>query len=244
MSVLVLRLAAPLQSWGVESRFLRRSTEEGPSKSGLIGLLAAAQGRRRTDPIEDLLTLRMAARLDQPGTLLRDFHTAHHPENGPMPLSERFYWAGAVFTAYLDGDRALLEGLAAHLQNPTFPLYLGRRSCVPTGQLVLGLWPDEEVPQVMGEVVWQAPRHVLQRETSEFVSLKVQADVGLFPGEPATRQMRDVPLSFDPTRRAYGLRPVVETRVRTRNPVASTNPVRVPDEQEDPYFSTVQEAAR
>ena len=43
--VLVLRLAGPLQSWGSSSRFTRRSTEAFPTKSGIVGLLAAAQGR-------------------------------------------------------------------------------------------------------------------------------------------------------------------------------------------------------
>ena len=56
MTVLLLRLAGPLQSWGVKSRFTVRATELAPTKSGIIGMLAAAVGRRRTDPIEDLLS--------------------------------------------------------------------------------------------------------------------------------------------------------------------------------------------
>ena len=54
MTVLLLRLAGPMQAWGVKSRFTVRSTELAPTKSGVIGMLAAATGRRRTDPIEDL----------------------------------------------------------------------------------------------------------------------------------------------------------------------------------------------
>lgn len=96
-SVLVLRLAGPMQSWGSSSRFTRRSTEAFPTKSALVGLLAAAQGRRRSDPIEDLAELRFAVRVDQPGQLLRDFHTAHRVirrclcptvSTGKTPLSE------------------------------------------------------------------------------------------------------------------------------------------------------------
>ncbi|MFW0768389.1 type I-E CRISPR-associated protein Cas5/CasD, partial [Trabulsiella odontotermitis] len=60
MTALLLRLAGPLQSWGTSSRFSRRGTDRVPSKSGVVGLLAAAQGRRRTDPLEELLGLRMA----------------------------------------------------------------------------------------------------------------------------------------------------------------------------------------
>jgi len=51
-----------MQSWGVESRFVRRTTSPHPSKSGVIGLLAAAQGRRRTDPVEDLLQVSFGVR--------------------------------------------------------------------------------------------------------------------------------------------------------------------------------------
>ncbi len=63
---LVLRLAGPMQSWGGRSQFNRRDTLTEPTKSGLIGLLAAAQGRRRQDSIEDLLGLTFGVRTDQP----------------------------------------------------------------------------------------------------------------------------------------------------------------------------------
>ena len=46
MSTLLLRLAAPLQAWGINSKFDIRKTEREPSKSGVVGLLAAALGRK------------------------------------------------------------------------------------------------------------------------------------------------------------------------------------------------------
>lgn len=76
MSVLVLRLAAPLQSWGTQSRFSIRDTAREPSKSGVIGLIAAAIGRPRDGEIDDLMALRMSVRIDRDGTLQRDYHTA------------------------------------------------------------------------------------------------------------------------------------------------------------------------
>lgn len=45
MSTLLLWLEAPLQSWGVDSRFGRRDTLPFPSRSGILGLLCAASGR-------------------------------------------------------------------------------------------------------------------------------------------------------------------------------------------------------
>ena len=47
MATLLLRLAAPLQAWGADSKFEPRKTAREPTKSGVIGLLAAALGLRR-----------------------------------------------------------------------------------------------------------------------------------------------------------------------------------------------------
>ena len=47
MATLLLRLAAPLQAWGSDSKFETRKTNREPTKSGVIGLLAAALGLRR-----------------------------------------------------------------------------------------------------------------------------------------------------------------------------------------------------
>ena len=50
MSVLLMRLAGPMQSWGTQSRFGHRDTGTEPSKSGVIGLLCAALGWPRDQP--------------------------------------------------------------------------------------------------------------------------------------------------------------------------------------------------
>lgn len=46
-----------MQSWGTTSRYKQRATDAMPTKSGVLGLIASAQGRRRTDPLEDLADL-------------------------------------------------------------------------------------------------------------------------------------------------------------------------------------------
>ena len=60
MATLLLRLAAPLQAWGADSKFETRKTGREPTKSGVIGLLAAALGLRR-DESEALTRLDRAA---------------------------------------------------------------------------------------------------------------------------------------------------------------------------------------
>ncbi len=76
MATLLLRCVAPLQAWDTQSRFGVRTTGREPSKSGIVGLLCAALGRPRWQPIDDLAALKMAVRVDKEGHVLRDFHTA------------------------------------------------------------------------------------------------------------------------------------------------------------------------
>lgn len=175
-AVLVLRLAAPLQSWGGPSRYNRRDTRPEPTKSGVLGLLAAAEGRPREASLTDLLGLRLGVRIDQPGTLLRDYHTVSDHRGLPLPaakvdakgtqkktgpakytgVTQRYYLQDAVFTAALRGPASLLEQLDHAVRHPVFPLSLGRRSCPPTGPVSLGLHPDADLPQALKDVPWQA----------------------------------------------------------------------------------------
>src|SRR5947209_8529378 len=139
MSVLLMRLAGPMQSWGTRSRFGQRDTGLEPSRSGVVGLLCAALGRPREAPLDDFVPLTMAVRVDREGRLMRDYHTAQHVLRADTTkgtqdtvLSERFYLADADFLVGLAGDRAFLDRLAAALREPVWPLFLGRKSFVPS----------------------------------------------------------------------------------------------------------------
>lgn len=146
MPTLLLRLAGPMQSWGTTSRFDQRDTGKEPSKSGVLGLLAAALGidRENWDDLEPLVRLIMGVRHDRPGVLKRDFQTAGCAANEYMiradgslskdgVTSQRHYLADAVFLVGLEGpDLSLLESVHVALQNPTWPLALGRKSYVPS----------------------------------------------------------------------------------------------------------------
>lgn len=141
MPTLLLRLAGPMQSWGTTSRFDQRDTGKEPSKSGVIGLLAAALGidREEWNPeLQALAALTMGVRHDRPGVLKRDYQTAQHIISADRSkvhetaVTTRDYLADAVFLVGLEGpDRSLLERAHAALQNPVWPLALGRKSYVP-----------------------------------------------------------------------------------------------------------------
>lgn len=223
MSVLLLRLAGPLQSWGDASRFVRRHTADAPTKSGVLGLLAAARGFRRTDPIEELLQLRFGVRTDQPGRLVRDFQTAQRWDTGTsMPLSYRYYLADAVFVAAIEGDDELIRGLDDALRAPTFPLYLGRRSCPPAGKLRLGVRAGP-LPKLLRDMEWQASEWY-RRSRGKQVDLDILVDADLDPTAP-THSSRDNPVSFDPSRRDYQWRSVARSApVRMDNPGGRAEP--------------------
>ena len=225
MTVLLLRIAGPLQAWGVRSRFTVRSTELAPTRSGIIGMVAAAVGRRRTDPIEDLLALRFGVRKDQPGRVIRDFHTARTLDGKEsMPLSNRYYLADAVFLAGIEGDRPLLEGIDEALQHPAFPLYLGRRSCPPTPPVSLGLREATLLDALRAEP-WLASPWFRKQQHSHVFDAELLLDQEVVPAEErgAARGSRDVPVSFDPRRRDYDFRQVERLMVQVGVPKADAH---------------------
>ncbi len=73
MHSLLLKFKAPLQAWGAESRYKTRASNPEPTKSGVIGLLAAAQGRARQQPLADLAALSFAVRVDYPRSAAAGF---------------------------------------------------------------------------------------------------------------------------------------------------------------------------
>lgn len=218
MTALVLRLAAPLQSWGTSSRFVRRNTDRAPSKSGIVGLLAAAQGRRRTDPIEDLVGLRIGVRIDQPGQVERDFQTARTVDGSQaMPLSYRFYLADAVFLVAVEGEPNMLAGLQEALRRPAYPLYLGRRSCPPAGRVEYGL-RDTDVAGVLAGEPWLASPRVQDALGEPTIDLDIVSDQPINPRGAIREVVQDEPLTFDPQRREHSWRTVYREPIQIPNP--------------------------
>lgn len=146
MPTLLLRLMGPMQSWGTTSRFDQRDTGNEPSKSGVIGLLAAAMGidRKNWTDLEPLARLSMGVRHDRPGVPKKDYQTAGCATTDTIikadgtqakdgVVSQRFYLADAAFLVGIEGDdRTLLEKAHAYLKNPVWPLALGRKSYLPS----------------------------------------------------------------------------------------------------------------
>ena len=211
MSVLLLRLAGPMQSWGTRSRFSNRDTGLEPSRSGVVGLLCAALGIPRDD-IErlkdfDLKKLKMAVRVDREGRLMRDYHTAQEvrrADTSKKPqetvLSERYYLADADFLVGLEGEEPFLRELEAALIAPVWQLCLGRKAFVPGLPICEGV-VGGELRQSLSQHPW---RKRWRFEKAPAKPLRYVFEVEYGRGEPR----QDVPLSFVSRDRHFAVRHV------------------------------------
>jgi CRISPR system Cascade subunit CasD len=151
MPTLLLRLMGPMQSWGTTSRFDQRDTGKEPSKSGVVGLLAAALGidRENWTDLEPLTRLSMGVRHDRPGVISQDYQTAGCAKTDTIikadgtpskdgVVSHRFYLADASFLVGLEcKEISPLERIHAALRDPVWPLALGRKSYVASESIFM-----------------------------------------------------------------------------------------------------------
>lgn len=218
MKHLALFLRAPLQSWGVSGKFGERPTMSFPSKSGVLGMLAAATGIDRSDDVwlERAAKMRFAVRAYRTGPRLSDYHTvgggydsklprekrcipakAEDGKPGNTALTRREYLQDTVFGVVFSGDDdQLLEQIANGVRDPVWGIWLGRKSCIPTEPIFAGFEDTEGA-------AWERLKKRsdrLTRRDAKFVSV-----VECEPGR-ADDVIPDVPLSF--TRRTYGVRAV------------------------------------
>jgi CRISPR system Cascade subunit CasD len=143
MKTVLLRLEGPLQSWGYDSNFDTRATGLFPTKSGIIGMICAALGIDREENVSEISKLRVGVRIDRPGQLLWDFQTADTGEgdNGKYHyIFRKEYLADASFLAGVEVvDDIAAAVLKDALLNPWYPLYLGRKNCVPAKPVFAGI---------------------------------------------------------------------------------------------------------
>ncbi|MDP8243565.1 MAG: type I-E CRISPR-associated protein Cas5/CasD [Candidatus Hinthialibacter antarcticus] len=213
MSCLLLRLAAPMQSWGTQSRFTERDAGREPSKSGVVGLLCAALGVDRADEdgIRPLAELKMAVRIDHDGIISRDYQTAgggdipgvkkygvlkSEGKVGETVVSNRYYLADAEFHVALEGPDELLRQIHHALLNPHWPLYLGRKAFPPEAPLSLGV-KEGDCPSVLQAVPWRQRSLKTPKD-------KLRMVIECEPDEGVARM--DLPVSFIKHDRCFRLR--------------------------------------
>lgn len=221
---LLLRLAGPLQSWGEHSTFAVRDTAAYPTRSGIIGLLAAAQGLARTASLTQFTPLDITLRVDRPGTPMADFHTVggglpraqtvitaegtRRPAGATTIVSHRYYLADAVFTAAINGPASLITHLCAALRRPMWNTYLGRRSC-PTEAPLLVAGPVKDATSFLDRLPLSRPRpRAGNGDTDENSVVEVDFVYENDQHDGIRTSLNDVPESFHPQDRRYHSRDI------------------------------------
>ena len=167
MDALILRLDAPLMSFGGVIVDHHNVTERFPGLSLFAGLLSNALGwthgeGERIGALQDRLIV--ASRWDIEPEAIVDYHTVdlgqpkmrekgwttrgepEHRDGGPdakfgTHIRYRHYWANGVLTAVLalTNDAAPdLTILESALRQPARPLFLGRKTCLPNSPVLAG----------------------------------------------------------------------------------------------------------
>jgi CRISPR system Cascade subunit CasD len=152
--------------------------------------------------LTNLNQLKMGVRVDREGTLKVDYHTAKHvlKASGGMKeteLSTRYYLADALFLVGLEGDdELLLQRIHKALYNPTWPLFLGRKSFVPGEPVWLedGLKPHVDLKNAL-----KSYRYLSDRPAPENLRLVIEDTNGALI-------RADQPLSFAMNARQFGPR--------------------------------------
>lgn len=194
-----LRLHGPMQAWGGAVIGDNRPTLPFPTRSGVLGLVAACMGIQRSEN-DRLLALaegtRVHVRVDAAGTPLVDDQTIQdHTNASPTRQtiqSKRTYLCDASFAVVVvPGPHTSLEAIASAAVSPVFAPFLGRRSCVLSTPLLLAAQVTGSNPITLFDDVERGPAELLDRiePTPKHADFYLDADD--YPGALRRMPIRD-----------------------------------------------------
>lgn len=202
--LLVLCLEGALQAWGEDSKWDIRDSSDMPTKSGIVGLIACAMGLERGNAeiaaLSEAITI--AVREDRAGTRLLDFHTVTGEpllsangkprSSGNTFISKRQYLQDASFLVIIDCTDIWRERIVRALQHPKWCLYLGRKSCVPSRPVLIGVTEEYES---ISEALQKYPIQTRQRGRNTKKSQSCRYESEISNAGDATISRSDVVLS-------------------------------------------------
>lgn len=211
MKTLLLKFAGPLQSWGTDSKFETRYTDFYPSKSAVIGMIAASFGYRRDEDekIKQLNDLDFAVRVDQRGNLLRDYQiaTAYKPDGRfeRNYVTNRYYLEDAIFVVAIGGEDDFIDKIEQSLKNPYFQTFFGKRSNPINPDFILDK-TNQGVVESLENISWQAGNwYKKEYKNKSRVELEVYIDGDLIK-ESVSKFRKDRVESFSQKHRQFGYR--------------------------------------
>ena len=216
MKYLALWLEAPLQSWGIDSKFSLRSTFCFPTKSGIAGIILSSLGRggEERDFLKNFSSFKETSisyvptsRQSELSTPMIDFQVVGNGYNeedpwmlnmipkkrdggkankGGSKLTTRHYLQDAYFGVVQEVDDSYSSIIAYGLANPIWPIYLGRRCCIPSYPIFQGVFETaEEAEDKIKEIA--SSKGLVERERL------VEGDD---PHSSESFYIMDVPVSF------------------------------------------------
>lgn len=218
MKTILLKFSGPLQSWGTSSLFETRYTDRYPSKSAVIGIIAASLGYRRDD--DDLITalnkLEFAVRIDQVGRILRDFQIATKYKKNAVEdrkyVTNRYYLQDAVFIVGIGSDdEYLINLIELALNKPYFQPFLGRRSLPLNVDFFLGTTDKNVIESLTSEdwhaAEWYKKKMYRNNSTEKYVGLEIYADAPLIQNS-ISFVTKDMVKSFSQKKRQHDFRSI------------------------------------
>lgn len=220
MKTITIKLTSPLQSYGNEAKFNRRTSYHYPSKSAIVGIIAASFGYKRNDKrIKSLAKLKFAVRIDQPAQTLTDFQVVEYHKsstNLAKKVTHREYLQDAIYLIAISSDNdELIDQIKYALRHPKFQIYLGRKANVPAGVLQIEEFKNKSIPCVLTEMPWQAAKWYQKRNYSHEYSAEIIGDADLIDGYDSL--IRDEIGSFDRNHRYHTYRAISTTRISLKN---------------------------
>lgn len=217
MNALFLRFAGPLQSWaGPRITGNHVHTREVPSRSGALGVVAAALGAPQNNWPDWIHEIDLQLRVERPGVVTKDYQTIN-PRGANQAFAERIWVASGnkgraptsftpdaqkgtsvVIRSYLAGAEFLvavihnerLDEIARAFANPSFSPFLGRRAFPPAFPFLLGVGPHS--------LLDEAPTALLEAERPTEVTRHLAIHV--LDGEHDQLPTRSVPAEIRPLR--------------------------------------------
>jgi CRISPR system Cascade subunit CasD len=165
-----LRLHGPTQAWGGPVIGDGRPTLPFPTRSGVLGLIAACMGilRRENDRLLALAEgARVHVRVDAGGTPLVDDQTIQDNPNASTTRqtiqSKRTYLCDASFAVVVvPGPNTSVEAIASAALSPVFAPCLGRRTCVLSTPLLIAPEVKGADPIALFDRVERGPKELLK----------------------------------------------------------------------------------
>lgn len=203
-NIIILRLEGALQSWGEKAVGDIRPTADFPTKSAIVGLVGCAMGFEREDPaLKELYNaVEIGVRADRAGVRLTDYHTVTgNPMRtadgkkrsgvGNTIITNRMYLQDAAFTVFLSAEGEWHDRIVQALQHPVWPMFLGRKSCVPSRPVFM------QVTTAYSDIGTAIKEYPLTLRHDKTVTYEIETEDKAL--QTYTRQdgMTDVPRDFD-----------------------------------------------